>query len=358
MAPLSPFARLFREPRRFRFDAAVRVLAAAARTADLAAAARFRSPPGLAYPPADILSVAPAADGQPPEVAAGGIGLTGVAGVLPRPFTELVTAASRRRSPAMHDFIDMLAHRFVAFFAAAGAKYRLNRVAETAAASDAAGPASAPDRASEALLAVTGYATPDLVPRLAVGVEPLLHYAGLFASRPRSAEKLAALVSDWLGRKVEIVQFVGAWLPLPPDQRTALAAGRKPGNWNRLGVDAAIGVRAWDLHARIILRIGPLDLAAFAALLPDRAGLQRLVSLVRAFLGFEIAFAVNPVLAGPEVPPLRLDPAADPAPRLGWNSWIPAPEGLPLGVRRADAGDALFEAETVEAAAAAGTARP
>jgi type VI secretion system protein ImpH len=350
MRPLSPFARLVAEPRRFRFDAAVRVLMHAAKTSDPADAARFRSPPGLAYPPADILAVAPAADSQPPQVAAGVIGLAGVAGVLPRPYTEFVTETLRRRSPALHDFVDMLAHRFVAFFARAGAKYRLNRAAEVAA-------SPKPDRASEAVLAFTGYATPHLVPRLAAGVEPLLHYAGLFAGRPRSAEKLAALVSDWLGRRVEIVQFAGAWLPLPPDQRTALAAGPRPGHWNRLGVDAAIGVRAWDLHARIILRIGPLDRAAFATLLPDRAGLQRLVSLVRAFLGFEIAFAVNPVLAGPEVPPLRLDSAGDPAPRLGWNTWIPAPEGPPLGLRRADAADALFEAEIVEAETLAGKGR-
>jgi type VI secretion system protein ImpH len=353
MPSLSPHARLLAEPRRFRFDAAVRILTRAAGKSDAAEAARYRSPPGFAYPPAEILSVAPAGDSQAPHVVAGVIGLTGVAGVLPRPYTEFLTATLRRRSPALHDFVDMLSHRFVAFFAGAGAKYRLNRAAE----SSAAARPPEHDRGAEALLAFTGYATPHLASRLAVGVEPLLHYAGLFAGRPRSAEKLAALVSDWLGRKVEIVQFAGAWLPLPLDQRTALAAGRKPGNWNRLGADAAIGVRAFDLHARIILRIGPLDRASFEALLPDRAGLQRLVSLVRAFLGFEIAFAVNPVLAGPEVPPLRLDPGADPAPRLGWNSWIPAPEGLPLGLRRADAADALFEAEIVEAEELTGKGR-
>jgi type VI secretion system protein ImpH len=353
MAPFSPCVRLLAEPRRFRFDAAVRVLMHMAGTSEPADAARFRTPPGLSYPPADILSVEPAADSRPPQIAVGVIGLAGVAGVLPRPYTEFLTATLRRRSPALHGFVDMLSHRFVAFFARAGAKYRLNRAAEIAA---TARPAEH-DRATEALLAFNGYATPHLAPRLAVGIEPLLHYAGLFASRPRSAEKLAALVSDWLGRKVEIVQFAGAWLPLPPAERTALAVGHKPGNWNRLGVDAAIGVRAWDLQARIILRIGPLDRASFAALLPDRAGLQRLVSLVRAFLGFEIAFAVNPVLAGPEVPALRLDPGADPAPRLGWNSWIPAPEGLPLGLRRADAADALFEAEIVEAGELTGKGR-
>ena len=130
----------------------------------------------------------------------------------------------------------------------------------------------------------------------------------------------AALVSDWLGMRVEVVEFAGAWLSLPPDQRTRLSAN---GAWCRLGVDAAAGVRAWDPQARIILRIGPLDLKGFQLLLPDRVALHRLVSLVRAYLGFELGFAINPVLAAREVPPLLLTAAADPPPRLGWNTWIP-----------------------------------
>jgi type VI secretion system protein ImpH len=344
-AQRSAYARLFAEPRRFRFDAAVRVLTRAAKKTDIAELARFRSVPGLAYPSADIVAINPPADNHPAQVSAAVMGLTGAAGVLPRPYTEVLTRSLRNRSAALHDFLDLLAHRFVAFFARAGIKYRIHRSAETAASS------SPPqtDPVAETLLALTGYATPHLVSRLAVGTSPLLHYSGLFAGRPRSAEKLAALVSDWFGRKVEVVQFAGAWLFLPPDQQTALAAGLQTGSWNRLGVDAAIGVRAWDLQSRIILRIGPLDRPSFEALLPDRTALQRLVSLVRAFVGFEIGFAINPVLAGPEVPPLRLDRQTDPPPRLGWNSWIPTPEGLPLGMRRADAADAFFEAEIIEA---------
>ena len=101
-----------------------------------------------------------------------------------------------------------------------------------------------------------------------------------------------------------MVEFAGAWLSLPPDQRTRLSAN---GAWCRLGVDAAAGVRAWDPQARIILRIGPLDLKGFQRLLPDRVALHRLVSLVRAYVGFELGFAINPVLAAREVPPLRLD---------------------------------------------------
>jgi type VI secretion system protein ImpH len=349
-APRSPFSRLVAEPKRFGFDAAMRVLSRSAETCDLSEAVRFRTSPGLAYPPADIVATEQPVENSPIQITTAVMGLTGISGVMPRPYMDVLTTTLRNRSTTLHDFLDMLSHRFVAFFARAGLKYRINRCAETAA---SARPPE-PDRIAQTLLAFTGYATPHLASRLAVGVDPLIHYSGFFSGRPRSAEKLAALVSDWLGRKVEVVQFAGAWLPLAPDQRTELAMGLKTGRWSRLGADAAIGVRAWDLQARVILSVGPLDRASFEALLPDCPLLQRLVSLVRAFLGFEIGFAINPVLAGPAVPPLCLDQCADPRSRLGWNSWIPAPEGPPPGTRRADAADAIFEAEIVEAEELAG----
>jgi type VI secretion system protein ImpH len=330
-------ARLKAEPARFGFDAAVRVLLHAAHTADPAAAARFRSLTGFAFPAAEVAYLRPA-DGRPPDLTVTAIALTGASGVLPRMYSEAQAATLHDGSHALHEFLDLLAQRLIGAFATAGIKYRLHRSAETA------GLGATPDRVGAALLALTGYGTPHMVPRLAAGSEPLLHYAGTFAMRPRSAERLVAMVADWLGRPVEVRQFAGAWLPLPPDQRTAMPRGRTPGAWNSLGVDAAIGVRAWDAQARVVLRIGPLDRAAFEALLPDRPGLRRLVSLVRAFLGFETGFAINPVLRADAVPPVRLDAAADPPPRLGWNTWLPA-------ARRGPAADASFEAEVVEALA-------
>jgi len=179
---------------------------------------------------------------------------------------------------------------------------------------------------------------------LLAGTDPVLHYAGVFATRPRSADRLGAMLSDWLGMRVEVVEFAGAWLGLPPDQRTRIGVN---GAFNRLSVDAAIGVRAWDPQARIVLRIGPLERAGFERLLPDRPALHRLVSLVRAYLGFELGFAVNPVLAASDVPPLRLDSAAEPPPRLAWNTWLPGSPGSQI--RRTDAADAVFEAEVIEA---------
>ncbi len=345
----SAFARLLAEPQRFRFDAAMRLLMHHAGTAEPAEAARFRSISSLAFPGADISAVQEEEAGRPPRVSTAVMGLAGSTGVLPRYYTEILTATLRNRSRAMHDFIDLLSHRVVGQFARAGIKYRLNRAVEAGRLER--GPAARTDDTlpddpvAMMLLAFTGFGTGHLRGRLAAGTVPLLHYAGLLSMRPRSAERLRALASDWLGRPVEVVQFTGAWLSLPPDQRTRMPLGRRAGAWNRLGVDAAIGVRAWDIQARIILRVGPLDRASFEALLPDRPALRQLVSLVRAFLGFETGFAVNPVLARDAVPGLHLSATSDPPPRLGWNTWLPV-----VGrARTRDAGEALFDAEVVEA---------
>ena len=81
------------------------------------------------------------------------------------------------------------------------------------------------------------------------------------------------MLSDWLGMHVEVEEFAGAWLGLPVDQRTRIGVH---GQFNRLAMDAAIGVRAWDPQARFVLRIGPLNRGGFERLLPDRLALHRL----------------------------------------------------------------------------------
>ena len=325
------------DPADFTFDAALRVLLHHARTTDSAEATRFAARPGLGFAPADVLAVDLTADGPPP-VTLGLLGLTGTAGVLPRLYSE---HAASPDGAALHALLDLLAHRMLAALGRAGLKYRLDRAVEAA----RLGGTGARAAHGEALLAVTGFAEPGIAGRLPFGADALLHYAGLFALRPRSAERLAALASDWLGRPVAVIEFTGAWLPIEPDQRSRLPVGRDTGTFARLGHDAAVGTRAWDPQARVVLRIGPLDRAAFEALLPDRPALVAFVALVRAYLGFEVGFAVNLVLAAAEVPAARLDATARPGARLGWNTWLGRAGGY---VARGDADEARFAAETVE----------
>ena len=122
------------------------------------------------------------------------MGLTGPSGVMPRHYSDTVVQALRARSPSLHAFFDMLGHRFVAFFARAGAKYRPARAADDAALQRL----PVPDPITRVLLALTGHGTDHLIDRMLITTEPLLHYAGLFAMRPRSGRSRPPLARSWL----------------------------------------------------------------------------------------------------------------------------------------------------------------
>jgi type VI secretion system protein ImpH len=322
---------LLDEPARFGFDAAVTVLTLAAGCGD--DAVRFKAIVGLCYVPAEVAR-AEREEGSF-RVTTGILGLTGPSGVLPRPYTELVNTEQRRRSPGLAAFLDLLAQRPITHFAEAGVKYRPHRAAQN----------GKTDGVRHMALALAGYGTPHLARRLQVGTDPLLYFAGLFAARPRSAEGLAGVVSGWLTLPVEVEQFAGAWLSLGEGEMSALPSGNRPGRFNALGVDAAIGSRSWDVQSSVRLRIGPVSLESFDALLPGGPLFERLASLVRAFLDSEITFAINPILAAAAVPAIVLGAGA--APRLGWNSWLPT-----QGPRGKDAAEAVFEPSAMGAGAA------
>ena len=110
-----------------------------------------------------------------PDVTVGMIGLTGPSGVLPRHYTDAVVQALRNRSSSLHAFLDTLSHRFVAFFARAGAKYRPARAAESAALRSPA----QQDPIAKTLLALTGHGTAHLTDRMLISTEPLRAISGV-----------------------------------------------------------------------------------------------------------------------------------------------------------------------------------
>jgi type VI secretion system protein ImpH len=324
---------LLAQPHHFHFDSVLRVLMRRARTRDPADAALFRTDPARAYPAAEATTVEIPEGGAKPRLTVSLIGLIGTGGPLPRLYETLAAEMLRRGSSALHDFIDFLSHRMLAAFGGAGIKYRLHRAAEVPAHAGA----KAPDPISRTILHLGGWGTSDLVERSECGPEPLLYYAGFFAMRPRSADRLAALLSDWLDRPVKVSQFAGTWLTLPLDQQTVLPRANAAGSWNQLGVDATIGDRAWDTQAKIEIWIGPLDQCDFEKLMPGGPVYRQLVALTKAFLGPEVGFDIHPILAGCSRFPLRID--ADASPRLGWNTWT----SLPSGDVSVDLRDAAFD---------------
>ena len=302
----SPRARLAATPGLFPLDQAVRVAAPGGDPLAL----RYRTVARLGFPAGEVIASRP----EQRELVVSSFGLIGPGGVLPRHHTATVAAELRKRSRALHHFVDMLGSRFTGLYVLAGAKYR---------------PAGDPLPAERVLAAAVGLETPGLAARVGVPRDNVLYHAGHLASRSRSAARLAALVEEETGAPVSLEEFAGRWVRLPPTERSRLAGGGRgagaEGQHARLGEGALIGVQSWDAQARFVIRIGPVDARQFEMLLPGRPLHARVVALTRLFVGLDTGFAIAPTLQAPAITPLRLGLAG--GSRLGWTSWLSLPPG-------------------------------
>lgn len=303
---LSPMQRLRREPSRFSIDQAVAIVAAGRDPADVA----FRTTSRLGAPGGEVALDVPAGAEQVSGLVTPTLGLIGPGGVLPRHYTAWVDGESRKRSTAMHAFLDLLSRRFTGLYVKAGAKYK---------------PTRNPQQAERVLAAAVGLGTPNLASAMATPLQALLYHAGGLASRARSAERLRGMLSEETGSEVRIVEFAGGWIRLPQAEQSRLSAPGQPGRHMQLGVDVAVGLQVWDASARFLVNLGPLSLKDFQALLPGATLHSRLVELTRLQVGLEEDFALNPVLAANEVPPLKLGAPGTGSAQLGWTSWLTAP---------------------------------
>lgn len=317
MATPGMLADLYQTPSEFDFDAAIAILRRTVSRSGRPGAIRFEAATGLAFASSDILSVRTDGDGTI-HVVTGFLGLTGPAGVLPRAYTEHVIAERRQRSSALADFLDMAAQRPVTQFAAVAMKYRPHRIKE-----EASLDGNCDDGLRDTLLALTGHIIPSVAAGLGDAIDAVLYHAGAFAAHPRSADRLAAILSDWFDRTVTVQQFAGRWIRIDRKEQSRMPRGNAGGRFYQLGVDAAIGTATWDVQSSIVIRIGPLSLPEFEAFLPGGLSLATLRTLSQAYLDNAVAFAVKPVLAAAEVPMLQLlKRAGEESGRLGQNTWL------------------------------------
>jgi type VI secretion system protein ImpH len=298
---LSAIQRLQREPGRFSLDQAAAVIAPGLDPVEI----DFRTTTRLGAPAAEVGLDRKAAN----AIITPTFGLIGPGGVLPRNYTALVDHELRKRSSALHRFMDLLARRFTGLFVKAGAKHK---------------PTRDPRVTQQVLAAAIGLGTPHLSQSLQTPLQALLYHAGNLAARSRSAERLRGMLSEETGTAVRIVEFAGGWVRLPAPEQTRLSAIDHVAQHARLGVDAAVGAQVWDASARFLVELGPLTLADFKSLLPDASRHRRLVELTQLHVGLEEDFAFNPILLPTEVPPLQLGAPGAGQAQLGWTSWLTA----------------------------------
>jgi type VI secretion system protein ImpH len=353
--------RLFREPFRFSFFQAVRILeqkgrkdAGSTRVKAVGPVGddsppdeevvQFRAQASLNFPGSEISAIdlpgrreEGTATGRS-QMTVGFMGLTGPSGVLPEHYTALMVRNIRAKNLALRDFFDLINHRAISLFYRAWGKYRLTETYERA---GGAGGAT-DDPITSSLYALVGFENRHLRNRLAVDDETLIYYAGGLVLGSRPAIGLETMLSDYFDMPVTLSQFQGRWLGLRESDRSAFRPdlGGEPG-YCQLGVDAVAGDRVWDVQSCFRIKLGPLSYEDFVTFMPDGPQMKKLAQLTRLYAGPERSFDVELTLKKEEVPFCRLEADGSYEPRLGWNSWLKQHEVL------SDRADAIFVPDQV-----------
>jgi type VI secretion system protein ImpH len=278
---------------------------------------RFAASTSLGFPTSEIesLTLPPGEDGDPVDRPARMVvsffGLTGPQSVLPHVYTEHAAARAAVRDTAFRDFLDLFHHRLLSLFYRAWEQARFAVAAE----------AGRDDRLFEHLLDLAGLGTAAHRRRLPIPDEMLAFNAGVLALRSRPADGLAGLIADHFGVPASIEQFVGEWRQIDWTGQCTLGTDDDAACLG-LGV---IGDAAWDPHARVRLRLGPLTRAQYDAFLPGGAEHETLRALATFYADAQVGVDAQLVLAGHEVAPCVLDTGSGGAARaspLGRGTWL------------------------------------
>ncbi len=266
---------------------------------------RLGQAPSLAFEPTAVTAFTPPEGTSPAQLLVSFLGLWGPNGPLPIHFTEYARERDKHAGDrTLVSFVDIFHHRMLLLFHRAWAQTQ-----PTVGLDRLDGDEFAKYLGSFFGLGFRGTRDRDGSPDRAK-----LFYAGRFAAPARSAEGLAAVLSDYFTLPASIEEFMGDWLELPADCRWHLG---EPGA-STLSRTAILGPRVWSRCDRFRIVLGPLSQSEFNRMRPGSEGMAALLSLVRLYTNDEWAWDVRLVLDPAATTPMSLGHGA----RLGWTSRI------------------------------------
>jgi len=304
-------------------------------------AVRFTTKPSLLFDASAVRRLSPPdRAGRPVTLETSVLSLTSTRGALPYCYTEELLARFRDfRDGTPTAFLDIFQHRLISLFYLAWERHRPALALERSWDSRRAGAANTevspePDWFADHLFAIIGLGLPALRGRNTFPDEALLAFVGLFADRHRPAFALEALLREYFGLPVEVIQFIERRLRLEPEDRTTL--GLFAGRSNTLGVDLIVGDRMEDVSGTFRIRFGSLSKDQFVALAPDGDLIRRITEMTRLFVGVGIAFEFQLVLQAILVPDCLVSSNSITGRRLGRDTWVKSVE------HKNDAEDVVF----------------
>lgn len=278
---------------------------------------RFCQEASMAFAPRTVSGYGADIHSRAPRMSVNFMGLLGPNGPLPLHLTQYIRDRVRNHGDqAMARFLDVFHHRMVSLFYRAWASGQ--QAVQYERGDD--------DHYARYVGSMFGVGMDSFRRRDAVPDEARLHYSGHLTCQTRHPEGLAAILEDFYGLPVELVEFVGQWLDVPHDCQCRLGESPATGS---LGLTTLVGSRTWDCQQRFRLRMGPMGLATYERLLPGGDSLDRLVAWVKNYTADELTWEVQLILKEAEVPQMQLGQSG----RLGWTTWLTSG---PLGRDAAD----------------------
>ena len=163
---------------------------------------------------ADLQSLDLSSPGTRPVLTVNFLGIGGIQGPLPTPYTELLVERLRQKDTGFKDFLDIFNHRLASFWHRMRKKVVLG-IAQVRPEHTAAG---------KSFLDLAGIGSPYLQNRLAIPDQALLAHTPLFWKRPRSLIGLQRLLRSTFGLPITVSQFQGAWQVAPERDWTKIGA--------------------------------------------------------------------------------------------------------------------------------------
>lgn len=263
---------------------------------------RISQNPYLEFPASNLEAADRRADGLY-VLTARFLGLFGPQGALPLTTTDEAFAWLRERDDSFARFADLFQNRFIALFFRAWADAR--PVAQNDRPDD--------DRFRVYLGAMLGVGAPAFRGRDSLSDFSKMEFAGLLAPRVKSVSRLRAFLAGLLGVRVEIDEFIGAWLTLEPAERTRIGRSQ-----SALGADAMLGASVFSVNDRFRIRVFARDLAHYEEFLPGAPLAQRIADAVFLYLGDEYDWDLELAIPAGKIRPARLGQGA----KLGWTGWM------------------------------------
>ncbi len=249
---------LLKKPHEYSFFQAVRLLAGSERQLRrelevLDETIEFRSDSGGQFPSSEVREISKL-DGKH-NVVVNNFGIAGPLGPLPEAHSDWINSENLRGRHRLSRFLALFNHRLVAL------RYLIRKRCSSAL-------HSGPPEDTEVYRYLKDIGSLEKPQSGPAADTELSSYAGLLAGERASSARIESIVSAYLNTPVKLRSFIGAFVPVDKDQRTALS--RRRAAYSVLGKGRVIGKTVWRQDYAIELCVGPIDFQTAAELQPER----------------------------------------------------------------------------------------